>query len=217
MGNLCLHWSQARRLLVDLWSGAGSNRRPSAFQWGSLRPGNLGGWAERLGLQPRHRTAANADVPPRPPRAARSLSQPVGDRQLVNDRSGGSCPRLVRNWSANARRSLDRARPSRTGRTSCDHDCARRPGTVLISATRLLTMAPGVGPFSRPPPSATRRTLPIPRPASHTPRPLKASQIRARNPRSATVRPWRECRPRAAGQADKGRVQDRDPREGRMG
>ena len=31
-GGKSLAWSQARRLLIDWWSGAGSNRRPSAFQ-----------------------------------------------------------------------------------------------------------------------------------------------------------------------------------------
>jgi hypothetical protein len=38
---------------------------------------------------------------------------------------------------------------------------AGRPGKVLVSAAQLLITARGVGPFSRPPPSATRRTLPV--------------------------------------------------------
>ena len=37
-GGRRLAWSQAHWLLVDLWSGAGSNRRPSAFQGGRLLP-----------------------------------------------------------------------------------------------------------------------------------------------------------------------------------
>jgi len=68
--------------------------------------------------------------------------------------------RLVRDWSEDARRSLDRTRPSRTGRrVFCDHNSARRPGKMLISAAQRLTMARRLGPFSRPPPSASRRTL----------------------------------------------------------
>ena len=56
--------------------------------------------------------------------------------------------RLVRDWSADARRSLERTRPSRTGqRASRGHDSARRHGNMLISATRLLIMALGSGPF----------------------------------------------------------------------
>ena len=64
----------------------------------------------------------------------------------------GLKPRLVRNWSVAARRSLDRTRPSRTGReASRDHDFARRQRKVLVSTVRLLITALGLGPFSRTP------------------------------------------------------------------
>ena len=41
-------WSRVRSLLVSLWSGAGSNRRPSAFQAGTWRPAGRRYVAERL-------------------------------------------------------------------------------------------------------------------------------------------------------------------------
>jgi hypothetical protein len=119
----------ARLLTMGLGLGPFSRPPPKATPCSQECSQDPGPWRTAAHCLAQHHQPAN--------RAARA-AMPTCKRQVRWELPG----RLVRNWSADGRRSLDHTGPSRTGRrASCDHDSPRRPSKVLISAARLLTIA----------------------------------------------------------------------------